>query len=81
MSGLCFFFGFSSGFLCKILIEKKCNSSNRSNRIHQLQTEYSTTEITSRNNNLTVIEQPQQAVHYDGDINVPVARARVIRNT
>lgn len=81
MSGLCFILGFSSGFLCKILLEKKCHSNNRSNRIHQLQNEYTFREMTSRNSNLPVTQQPQQAIRYDGNINVPVAQARVIINS
>lgn len=77
-SGICFFFGFSSGFICRLIIGKKCDSTERHDRIHQVQTEYNRELTTDRNTNLTITHQPQRAILYNGDQSVPIARARVI---
>ena len=84
MSGtlLCYVFGFSSGFFCRILTEKKCNSSEHYRRIHHFQTEYTTQEIGRENyDNLTITEQPQRAIQYNGELSLPTAQAHVVRDT
>ena len=78
-SGLCFLFGFSSGFICRLIMGKKYDSSNRPGRIHQIQTEYNREMFT--NNNLTITQQPQQAIRYNGELSLPTAQAHVVRDT
>lgn len=75
---LCYVCGFSSGFLCRMIKEKKYNSNRSSNRVHQFRDQHTSRVMTSRNNNLIVTQQPQQATRYNGDMNVPIAQARLI---
>ena len=73
---LCYVFGFSSGF-SENFNREKCNSSEHSRRIHHFQTEYTTQEIGEDYDNLTITEQPQRAIQYNGELSLPTAQAHV----